>query len=202
MGDERDVYLQLEERAVIRTKDIHQTEKEIGAQGYSDKLINTVITLVNSGKPEGYNACSMVGRSKRGAVAVRLFAIIDEDTSIILRAGFKVHGCLGMIASASTACTLIEGKTIQEALQITAEDIRDALDGMPSERIFTLYFAEEAIRALLGDYYIRKGAQLKQLDSHVACKSDSMGCLLAEHCSLRDSRVELRLEDFVSAASE
>ena len=78
MGDGRDVFHEPAERALIRTADVYQTNLDEGVAGYSDTLLSIVANFTNSGKPEGYNAESMVGKSKRGEVALRLFAVVGE----------------------------------------------------------------------------------------------------------------------------
>lgn len=189
---ERNVYVEPEERAVIRTADVYQTESEIGTAGYSDKLLSVVATFSNSGAPEGFNARCMVGKSKRGEVAMHLFAVIDPATRRFVHVGFKSRGCLAMTACASVVCGMLEGKTFGEALSITGDDIKAALDGVPWDRIHTVYFAVEGIRALVGDYLIRQGATIAELDCEVPCDTCGVGCIMTEHCSLRDGRIELR----------
>lgn len=148
MSDVRDVFFQPADRAVIRTADVYQTEIESGVEGYSDTLLAVVANFRNSGRPEGFNAQSMVGKSKRGEVALRIFAVIDPETDTIQKAGFKTRGCLAMTAAASIICSMIEGKTFPEALSISEDDIRRALDGVPWDKSYTLTFAVEALRAL------------------------------------------------------
>lgn len=198
MSDVRDVFFQPADRAVIRTADVYQTEIESGVEGYSDTLLSVVANFHNSGRPEGFNAQSMVGKSKRGEVALRIFAIIDPETETIEKAGFKSRGCLAMTAAASTICSMVEGKTFPEALAITEEDIRAALDGVPWDKSYTLTFAVEAVRALYGDWLQRTGATLAQLDELVPCNAYAPSCLVCEHCSLRNSRTDLMVEDLVA----
>ena len=130
MGDGRDVFHEPAERALIRTADVYQTNLDEGVAGYSDTLLSIVANFTNSGK-EGYNAESMVGKSKRGEVALRLFAVVGEPEDggepRFLRAGFKTRGCLAMTACASVICTMIEGKTFTEALAIAPDDVKAAL---------------------------------------------------------------------------
>ena len=128
MGESRNVYVEPDERAVIRTADVYQTEVEAGTAGYSDTLLSVVANFKNSGAPEGFNAQCMVGKSKRGEVALRLFAVIDPETETFVRAGFKARGCLAMTACASVVCSMIEGRTFAEALAITPDDVKAALD--------------------------------------------------------------------------
>ena len=194
MGESRNVYVEPDERAVIRTADVYQTEVEAGTGGYSDTLLAVVANFKNSGAPEGFNAQSMVGRSKRGEVALRLFAVVDPKTETFVRVGFKSRGCLAMTACASMVSMMLEGKTFDEALAITNEDVARELDGVPSGKSYTAYFAAEAARALVGDYLVRQGADRAQLDARVPCDEQGVACIMCEHCSLRDTRLELLLQ--------
>ncbi|HIY83476.1 iron-sulfur cluster assembly scaffold protein [Rubneribacter sp.] len=199
MGESRNVYVEPDERAVIRTADVYQTEVEAGTAGYSDTLLSVVANFKNSGAPEGFNAQCMVGKSKRGEVALRLFAVIDPETETFVRAGFKARGCLAMTACASVVCSMVEGKTFAEALAIRPDDVKEALDGVPWDKIHTAYFAAEGVRALIGDFIINRGGAIADLDAVVPCDELSLSCAMCEHCSLRDARIELR---FGPAADE
>ena len=192
MEDEaRNVYREVQDRHVLRTADVYQTEIEDGVTGYSDTLLSVVANFRNGGAPEGFNAQSMVGKSKRGEVALRLFAVIDHDTRTFVRAGFKTRGCLAMTGCASATCSMIEGRTFDEALALTIEDVREAVGGVPAGKANTLTFSVEAVRALIGDFLAREGAGLAELDAVVPCDSYSVACLMCEHCSLRDTRTDL-----------
>lgn len=200
MGDTRDVYLEPNERAVIRTADVYQTIIDDGVSGYSDTLLAVVANFRNGGAPEGFNAQSMVGKSKRGEVALRLFAVIDPATRTFSRAGFKTRGCLAMTACASVVCSMIEGKTFDEALAVSAEDVKEALDGVPWDKAHTPVFAVEGVRALVGDWLIRQGATLDRLNRELPCDECSVTCMLCEHCSLRDSRIDLQVSEALAKA--
>lgn len=195
MGDSRNVYIEPVDRAVIRTADVYQTESEIGTAGYSDTLLSVVANFTNSGAPDGFNAQCMVGKSKRGEVAMRLFAVIDPEGPRFTHVGFKTRGCLAMTGCASVVSTMLEGRTFEEALEITPDTIKEALDGVPWDRIHTVYFALEGIRALIGDYLIRQGADVDELDRSALCDRSGVGCIMTEHCSLRDGRIELMFAD-------
>lgn len=194
MEDEaRNVYREVKDRHVLRTADVYQTEVEDGVTGYSDTLLAVVANFRNAGAPEGFNAQAMVGKSKRGEVALRLFAVVDPETETFARVGFKTRGCLAVTGCASAACSMLEGKTFDEAMAITAEDIKAALDGVPADKSYTLHFTIEAIRALVGDYLVRAGASLEELDQRVPCNTMGIPCMICEHCSLRSIRLDLKL---------
>ncbi|WP_216662590.1 iron-sulfur cluster assembly scaffold protein [Adlercreutzia sp. ZJ473] len=228
MGDVRNVYDEPKDRVLLRTPDVYQTEVDAGVEGYSDTLLSVVANFRNAGRPEGFNAQSMAGKSKRGEVACRLFAVVvpaaeaDAEAGVgmsayagavagtgasaggaadvlqrfvIERAGFKTRGCLAMTGCASVACSMIEGRTLDAALAVTTEDIRAALDGVPEGKANTLYFAVCAIRGLVGDFLAREGATRAELDAAVPCEEYSVPCMMCEHCSLRDMRVEMLVDE-------
>lgn len=192
---ERNVYDKPEDRVLLRTADVYQTEARDDVESYSDRLLAIVADFSNGGMPEGANAQSMVGKSKKGEVACRLFARIDPATGIIEAAGFKTRGCLAMTGCASAACQLIEGKGIEEALGLTVEDVRAFVDDVPPGKVNALHFAPCAVKGLVGDFLLREGVDLAALDEAVPCDEQSVSCILAEHCSLRQSRLELRMEE-------
>lgn len=194
MGEGRNVYADVKDRHVIRTEDVYQMETEEGVAGYSDTLLSVVANFKNSGIPEGTNAQCMIGKSKRGEVALRLFAVIDPATETFLRVGFKSRGCLAMTACASMVSMMLEGMTLDEALALEQSDIIKRLDGVPADKSYTAYFAAEAARALVGDYLVNQGLDLKQLDARVVCDASDISCVMAEHCSLRDTRLELLVQ--------
>ena len=51
MGEGRNVYRDVQDRAVIRTEDVYQMATEVGVEGYSDTLLSVVANFKNSGAP-------------------------------------------------------------------------------------------------------------------------------------------------------
>lgn len=192
--------LEARRRPLIRTKDVYQTNVDDGVAGYSDTLLAVVADFRNGGAPEGFNAQSMAGKSKKGEVAVRLFAIVDPQRHVIERVGFKARGCLAMTGCASMICQMIEGKTFEEALAVTPAQLADALGGVPTGKGNTTVFAVEAVHALVGDWLVRQGASLADLDRLIPCEPDSTACLMCEHCSLRDCRTDLLIDQAIAQA--
>lgn len=203
LGDGRDVYHEPEDRALIRTEDVYQTELDAGVEGYSKELLAIVANFTNGGKPDGYNVQAMVGRSKRGEVAVRMFAVVDDSVAdpIFTKVGFQVRGCVAMVGCASATCSMIEGKTFSQALGITQDDVERAVGGLAPRRRYTAMFAAECIKALVGDWMYKCGMSLEKMNEYLGCDESSVTCLMCEHCSLRDSRVDLRLKEAMATAA-
>lgn len=185
-----------EDTPFLRTPDMYQIENDAPITEYSERSLNLIADARNGGIPEDANAFCSVGKEKRGTVQMQLFARIDPQSETFAEVGFRSHGCLAAIACAAALATMLRGKTFDEALAITKEDILEYVGGLPNGRKYTLTYAVEAVRALIGDYLLRiKGYDLAQLDKAIPCDGMCPNCLLTENCSLRDERVDQELRE-------
>lgn len=185
-----------EDTPFLRTPDMYQIERDAPISEYDRKTIDLIARATNGGIPDGANAFCSVGKEKRGTVQMQLFARIDPETDTFEEVGFRSHGCLAAIGCATAAADLLKGKTIEQALAITQDDIKELTGEPPRSRGYTLVFTLEAIRALVGDYYLRvKDFSLADLDAALPCTRLSVPCMLTENCSLRDRRVDQELKE-------
>lgn len=185
-----------EDTPFLRTPDMYQIENDAPITEYSERSLNLIADAKNGGIPNGANAFCSVGKEKRGTVQMQLFAVVDPETETFVEVGFRSHGCLAAIACATALADMLRGKTFTEALAITSQDILEAVDGLPVGRKYTLTYAVEAVRALVGDYLLRiKGYTIAQLNEVVRCDNMCPNCLLTENCSLRDERVDQELRE-------
>ena len=185
-----------EDTPFLRTPDMYQIENDAPITAYSDKALDLIANARNSGIPEGANAFCSVGKEKRGTVQMQLFAVVDPATETFGEVGFRSHGCLAAIACAVALSKMLKGMGIREALEIDRDDIAEACGGVPDDREYTLYYGVEAVRALVGDYYLRvRGMDLAGLDEVLPCDRMCMECILTENCSLRDSRVDQEMRE-------
>ena len=181
----------------LRTPDMYQIENDAPISAYSSKSLDLIADAQNCGIPDNANAFCSVGKEKRGTVQMQLFAEIDPETEVFGKVGFRSHGCLAAIACAAAISQMIQGMTIDEALKIDRDTINEAAGIVPTEREYTLYFSQEAIKALAGDFYLRvKGYNLAQLTKALpSCRRMCMECVLTENCSLRDSKVDQEMKE-------
>ena len=123
-----------EDTPFLRTPDMYQIENDAPITEYSERTLDLIADAKNGGIPDGANAFCSVGKEKRGTVQMQLFAEIDPETETFVEVGFRSHGCLAAIACATALATMLRGKTFDEALAITKEEILEAVGGLPNGR--------------------------------------------------------------------
>ena len=74
----------------------------------------------------------------------------------IADARFKTFGCGSAIASSSMATELIKGRTIDEAMNFTNQEVVDALGGLPPVKIHCSVLAEEALSLVIRELGVER----------------------------------------------
>jgi nitrogen fixation NifU-like protein len=89
---------------------------------------------------------------------------INVENDIITDAKFKTFGCGSAIVSSSMATSMIIGKTIDEALEISNKQIIDELGGLPPVKVHCSVLADHAIKSAIYDYAQKNGKTYKGLE--------------------------------------
>ena len=74
----------------------------------------------------------------------------------IAEARFRTFGCGTAIAASSVATELIKGRSTDDALKLTNEEVSAALGGLPAAKSHCSVLAEEAVKAAVEDYLRKK----------------------------------------------
>ena len=65
---------------------------------------------------------------------------------------FQTFGCAAAIATSSMVTELAKGKTLDEAMKITREDVAGALDGLPPIKLHCSNLAADALKDAINKY--------------------------------------------------
>src|SRR5882672_9087449 len=79
----------------------------------------------------------------------------------IAEARFRTFGCGTAIAASSVATELVKGRTVEEALKFSNEEVSAALGGLPAAKSHCPVLAEEAVKAAVEDYLQRQNVKRK-----------------------------------------
>ncbi len=132
---------------------------------YSEKVMDHFQNPRNVGEIENPSGVGTVGNAKCGDI-MRMYLNIDH-AGVITEAKFKTFGCGAAVATSSMATELVQGKTVQEAMNVTNKAVMEALDGLPPVKVHCSLLAEEAIHAALWDYQEKTGDKIEGLNPPV-----------------------------------
>jgi nitrogen fixation NifU-like protein len=118
---------------------------------FAQKVEQAIRNPKNVGELEGADAVGTVGSGDCGDMLRMWVKFREEDGKrVIDRATFQTFGCETAIAVASLATELIAGKTPEEALAMSGEELAAPLGPLPPVKIHCAQLVEGALRSALG----------------------------------------------------
>lgn len=85
---------------------------------------------------------------------LRLSVLVVEG--VIKEAKFKAYGCAPTIASGSIAAEMIIGRSVEQALGISRDEIVNELGGLPASKLHCATLSVDAIEAAMRDVQRRQ----------------------------------------------
>ncbi|MFA6366278.1 MAG: iron-sulfur cluster assembly scaffold protein [Candidatus Hydrogenedentales bacterium] len=121
---------------------------------YTDTVIDHFMHPRNIGeksdeKADGYAQIGDPGCGDQ----MKLWFSVSEGR--ICQIAFKSYGCPGAIATSSMLTVLAQGKTIEEAMNITDDDVVNALGGIPENKKHCSLLGVQALQAAIARYKSR-----------------------------------------------
>jgi nitrogen fixation protein NifU and related proteins len=122
--------------------------------GYNPVVIDHFTHPRNMGEMEDPDG---LGEATNPACGDTMRLFIKVAGGRIADARFLTFGCAAAIASSSITTEMIKGKTIDEILGITDQDVVEALGGLPPGKLHCSVLAEKALSAAVSDYRKKRG---------------------------------------------
>lgn len=117
---------------------------------YSETVIEHFTNPRNLHSMRDADAMGSVGDPACGDTIAMFIKVKDN---IIDEISCLVFGCCASIATSSMTTVLAKGKTFEEALKITEDDIVHALGGLPENKVHCSNLGVGALRKAIDNYY-------------------------------------------------
>ena len=117
---------------------------------YSEKVMDHFANPRNTGVIENASGEGTVGNPTCGDL-MTIYIDVDEN-EVIQDIKFETFGCGAAIATSSMITEIAKGMTVDEALQITRNDVADELDGLPPVKMHCSNLAADGLQAAIENY--------------------------------------------------
>ena len=116
---------------------------------YGKKVMELFQNPKNIGELKEANGVGQVGNPVCGDM-MKVFIKVKDN--VIEEVKVKTFGCVAAIASSSMLTELVKGKTLEDALKVSKQDVVDALGGLPDEKIHCSVLAVDGLRKAIEDF--------------------------------------------------
>jgi len=120
---------------------------------YSEKVLDHFRSPRNVGEIEDADGVGSVGNPVCGDMMSIYIKVKDDKIEDIK---FRTFGCGAAIATTSMTTELAKGKTLDEAMTITRQDVADELGGLPPVKMHCSNLAADALHEAIEDYRGKK----------------------------------------------
>jgi len=120
---------------------------------YTEKVKDHFFNPRNVGEIPDADGIGTVGNPTCGDV-MTIYIKVKDDRIIDIK--FKTYGCAAAIASSSIATEIVKGKTLDEALHLTRDDVANELGGLPAVKMHCSNLASDALKEAIKDYRNKK----------------------------------------------
>lgn len=140
---------------------------------YNEKAIDYFSNPRNVGVVNNYNGRGKIGEAGCGDICEITVLVEDE---LIKDIKFRVYGCAGAVATSSAVTELAKGKSCEDALQLTDDDIVEFLGGLPEKKKHCSLLGVRALNQAIYDYWLYKqllaNGQVQNREEHEKIRED------------------------------
>ncbi|MFX1363739.1 MAG: Fe-S cluster assembly scaffold protein NifU [Promethearchaeota archaeon] len=120
---------------------------------YSEKVMDHFRNPRNMGEMKDADAVGEYGNPTCGDLMYIYIKVKEiNGQEIIDDISFQTFGCAAAIASSSMITEIAKGKTLDDAIKITRDDVADALDGLPPIKLHCSNLAADALHVAIKKY--------------------------------------------------
>lgn len=123
---------------------------------YNKEVLEHFKNPHNQGSMDNADGIGQVGNPVCGDIMKIYIKVQDnpakDGASIIEDIKFETLGCGAAIASTSMLTDLAKGKTLEDALKITKQDVVDALGGLPHVKVHCSLLAVDGLAKAIEEY--------------------------------------------------
>ena len=120
---------------------------------YTEVLMDHFQNPRNIGKIEDADGIGEIGNPVCGDVTTIYIKVRDDRIDEIK---YKTFGCAAAIATGSMLTEMAKGKTLNDALSITKENIAHELGGLPEAKMHCSNLAAGGLHAAIDDYHSKR----------------------------------------------
>ncbi len=136
-----------------------ELDENVGYLVYNETMIDHFMHPRNVGEIENPDALAVVGDPTCGDF-IRVSLKVEAGRISAFK--FLTQGCPGAISTSSIATELTIGKTLEEALKLTDNDVIEAADGIPARKAHCSLLAIRALHQAIAQYRENQAKESEQ----------------------------------------
>jgi len=125
---------------------------------YNERVLEHFFDPHNVGTIENADGIGRLGDASCGDVFLMFIRVKDRR---LVDIKYLVQGCGAAIATCSALSDVARGKLIEEALELTDDDISTELGGLPLEKLHCSNLAATVLHRAIDDYLHRPNGDLR-----------------------------------------
>ena len=119
---------------------------------YTNKVLDHFMNPRNTGEIPDADGIGTIGSQECGDM-IRVWIKVSDEHLADIR--YKVFGCPAAIACCSMMTELVMGKHLDDAGELTDEQVADALGGLPARKYHCSNLAASALQKAIMDYVVK-----------------------------------------------
>jgi nitrogen fixation NifU-like protein len=86
----------------------------------------------------------------------------EADRDVITDISWETFGCTAAIATSSMVSDLAKGRTLEEAIALTNQDVATELGGLPPVKMHCSALAADALNEAIHGYLVQQGREIPE----------------------------------------